>query len=52
MRMFIVAASIIAQAAPLAANPIVVMEANHGTIKIELFEDKRRSRKTFAYVDD
>jgi cyclophilin family peptidyl-prolyl cis-trans isomerase len=37
-----------------ADNPVVVMETNHGTIKIEVFEDKAPiSAKNFlAYVDD
>jgi cyclophilin family peptidyl-prolyl cis-trans isomerase len=37
-----------------AANPIVVMETSHGTIKIELFEDKApETVKNFlGYVDD
>jgi cyclophilin family peptidyl-prolyl cis-trans isomerase len=37
-----------------AANPIVVMETSHGTIKIELFEDKApESVKNFlGYVDE
>jgi cyclophilin family peptidyl-prolyl cis-trans isomerase len=41
-------------AAVHAANPVVVMETSHGTIKIELFEDKSpiTVRNFLSYVDD
>jgi cyclophilin family peptidyl-prolyl cis-trans isomerase len=36
------------------ANPVVIMETSHGTIKIELFEDKSpaTAKNFLAYVDD
>jgi cyclophilin family peptidyl-prolyl cis-trans isomerase len=45
---------IVINSAAYAANPVVVMETSHGTIKIELFEDKApiTVKNFLSYVDD
>ena len=52
--MCFVVLGVIAASGVKAANPVVVMETNHGTVKIELFEDKAPiSVKNFlSYVED
>ena len=40
LRLCLVTLGFLSAGAARAANPVVVMETNHGTIKIELFEDK------------
>src|SRR5689334_216648 len=49
-----VALAMVAASGAKAANPVVVMETNMGTIKIELFEDKAPAtvKNFLSYVED
>ena len=50
----LVALSMIASGGATAANPIVIMETNKGTVKIELYEDKApvTVKNFLSYVED
>jgi peptidyl-prolyl cis-trans isomerase B (cyclophilin B) len=54
LRLCCVALGVLSVSAARAANPIVVMETNHGTVKIELFEDKApvTVKNFLKYVED
>src|SRR5262245_38649586 len=58
MKLFRILASLLtiaaASAAAQGANPMVIMETSHGTIKIELFEDNApiTVKNFLSYVDD
>ncbi|VTT96361.1 peptidylprolyl isomerase : Peptidyl-prolyl cis-trans isomerase OS=Azotobacter vinelandii CA6 GN=AvCA6_23510 PE=3 SV=1: Pro_isomerase [Gemmataceae bacterium] len=54
LRLCCVALGVLSASGARAANPIVVMETNHGTVKIELFEDKApiTVKNFLKYVED
>ncbi len=54
LRLCCVALGVLSAGGARAANPIVVMETNHGTVKIELFEDKApvTVKNFLKYVED
>jgi cyclophilin family peptidyl-prolyl cis-trans isomerase len=54
LRLCCVALGALCASGARAANPIVVMETNHGTVKIELFEDKApvTVKNFLKYVED
>jgi len=47
-------AAVVAAGSARAANPVVVIETNHGTIKVELFQEKApvTVKNFLSYVDD